>query len=224
MTAEIVPVEAVIFDYDGLLVDSEEAWFQACRYTCEQYGKEVPEEHRLDLMRSHLSLYLLERYELPATRPEVRKLLYGRFQELAKDIPLMDGAQYAVELLHNAGLPLAIGTGSDTAQVTEAVEQRGLDGFFDPIVGQDQVEHGKPEPDIYLRVAQLLGVAPEACLVFEDQPRGIRAAKAAGMLCIAVPNLHLGNQDYSQADAIISSLGEVSLELIQRVEASRLRR
>jgi beta-phosphoglucomutase-like phosphatase (HAD superfamily) len=128
----------------------------------------------------------------------------------------MPGANLAIlELLPE--YRLAVGSGSQTYQVEQSLKRHGLLRFFHTIVGQDQVLNGKPEPDIYQRVAMLEGVHPSRCFVLEDQPKGVEAAKRAGMKCIAVPNKHLKEEDFSAADLVIPSLGHLTLGVIERM-------
>lgn len=169
-------------------------------------------------MRSQLSAYLVKRFGLPVAADALRPELYGIVNGMLSDgIPLMPGAVHALDVLGEL-YPLAIGTGSRTHQVEAGLARLGLRDRFAAVVGSDQVEQGKPAPDIYLKAAADLGVASKNCAVFEDQPKGIQAAKAAGMLCVAVPNKYLPRADYSQADKIIPDLGAVSLALIREVE------
>ncbi len=208
-------IEAVIYDYDGLIVDTEDVWFRACQKVCGSYGVQVGEEHRLDLMRSRLSEYLVDRFALPTSGEELRVVLYGEVDDMMKDgIPVLPGAKQSIDRL-GAVYPLAIGSGSRLHRIESGLRRIGLRNRFKVLVGGDQVTHGKPAPDIYLKAAADLGVDPEACAVFEDQPKGIQAAKAAGMRCIAVPNQMLRGVDYSHADLVIPHLGKVSVGMIQ---------
>lgn len=217
-----VAIEGIIYDWDGLLVDTEDIWFQGCQQVCAEFGVEITEEHRLDLMRSDLSVYLVDRFRLPITADELRPTLYQFVDEaLEDDIPLLPGARQSIDIL-GPRYPLAIGTGSRTSQVETCLTRLGLRDRFAVVVGADQVENGKPAPDIYLKAAEALGLAPESCVALEDQPKGIQSAKAAGMTCIVVPNKSLPNADYSQADRIIPNLGHISLALIAEIESSRL--
>ncbi|MBI2592172.1 HAD family phosphatase [Candidatus Saccharibacteria bacterium] len=210
-------VEAIIFDYDGLLVDTENFWFEACRQVCSIYGVQITEEHRLDLMRSGLSAYLVESFFLPDSSDAIHSKIHAVFHQLTGGvIDLMPGVKPALKAL-DRHYPLAIGTGARTSLVQEDLSRLPLLDYFKVIVGSDQVARGKPEPDIYLRVAELLGTEPSFCVVFEDSPKGVQAAKAAGMLCIAVPNRYLKGIDYSQADRVINNLGQVSLQLLRQL-------
>ncbi|HSX05733.1 MAG TPA: HAD family phosphatase [Candidatus Saccharimonadales bacterium] len=216
----IRPIEAIIYDYDGLLVDTEDVWFRACQSVCAPFGVSITEKHRLDLMRSGLSAYLVEQFKLPIEADELRPTLYGVVDAMLADgIPLMPGAVQSIDLL-GARYPLAIGTGARTHQVERGLARVGIRERFRAVIGSDQLFNGeplrgKPAPDIFLKAAYELGAEPAACLVLEDQPKGVAAARAGGMRCIAVPNRFLVDADYSEATRVIPHLGAISLELIE---------
>lgn len=211
-------IEAIVFDYDGLLVDTENFWFEACQQVCAAYGVVVTEEYRLDLMRSGLSAYLIETFGLDDPIEIVRPRLHAAFQRMTGgSIDVMPGVDKALKT-YGSQYQLAVGSGSHTRDVENGLIRLSLSNRFEVIVGSDQVDQGKPQPDIYLKVAELLQIQPSACVVFEDQPKGVKAAKAAGMICVAVPNKYLKNANYSQADRIITDLGQASLKLIRELE------
>jgi HAD superfamily hydrolase (TIGR01509 family) len=104
---------------------------------------------------------------------------------------------------------MALASSSTQRVIDTVLEKLALVGVFDPVVSGEEVEHGKPAPDIFLRTAGLLEIPPETCLVIEDSANGVRAAKAAGMVCIGFRNPNSGAQDLSAADAIVASLDEI---------------
>jgi len=210
-------IEAVVFDWDGLVVDTENAWFQACQRVCAPHGVIITEEHRQDLMRSQLSAYLIDTFGLPVELEEFRPSLYAARDEiLGGTVPLLPGATDSIDCLGSA-MPLGVGTGARTFQVEGELAQLNLRDKFKAVVAADQVKRPKPEPDIYLEAANRLSVEPSDCVVLEDQPKGIKAAKAAGMICIAVPNKYLKGADYSEADVVVPHLGLVTVEFVQRL-------
>jgi len=214
---------AIIWDHDGIQVDTEDIWFRGSQYVGSLFDREVTEVHRRELQRSHLSEYLIERFDLDSTYEEVHELLYGKVDELAASLPLMAGVREATELCDRAGFVQGVGTGSDTAQVRERLTRLGLIGFFEAVVGQDRAgkNRPKPYPDIFLQTASELKVRPEDCLVIDDNPNGVAAARAANMACVAVPSSHVPKAEYDQADATIPSLEYFSLELIAHIDSSR---
>lgn len=120
----------------------------------------------------------------------------------------VDGSPELVRALARRGYRMAVASSSPMYEITEVVAALGLDGCFEFLISGETVEHPKPAPDIFLQAAAHMGVSPEDCIVIEDSSNGVRAAKAAGMTCIALRNPDSGNQDLTPADIIIDALGD----------------
>jgi HAD superfamily hydrolase (TIGR01509 family) len=146
---------------------------------------------------------------------EVVQRLLARYRE---SLPLLPGAVEAVERLAERW-PLGLASSSNREVIDAVLELAGLTGFFRATVSSEEVEHGKPAPDVYLEAAQRLGVGPISCAAVEDSRNGIRSARAAGMRVIAIPNPHYppNEETLALADAVIESLDELTPE---RVSAS----
>lgn len=202
---------AVIFDLDGLLIDSEPVHHEADRRLYAGFGRAWTE----DLQREFTGRRLVEqtetmrrRWELPASAEELLRRREAIFRELARtELRLMPGARRLLEALRAAGLPTGLGTSAERWFVDEVLRRFGLEGNFGATVSAGEVRRGKPYPDVYLEVARRLGVAPEACWVLEDAPSGVRAAKRAGMACLAIPSQRVdpGELD-GRADLLVASL------------------
>jgi len=184
-------VTHVIFDLDGVLLDTETIFIQAQREIFARFGMTLPESVRARMMGQPTWTavpWMLEQTGLPMTADEFiaerAALTIGPFSRA----DAMPGAMELTAHLRAHGVPQAIAT-SSSREMFAHKSQSAPDWFasFDAIVTSDDVEHGKPAPDIFLRAAALLGAPPEACLVFEDAPAGVQAALAAGMRVVALP-------------------------------------
>ncbi len=210
-------IKAIIFDYDGLLVDTDNIWFQSCIKLCKEYGVTIPQEDREDLMRGNLSEYLVQKYALPDPKEVIKPKLADLFDGITKNgISVLPGAIELVKKLSKK-YPLAVASGTNTKRLSASLKTLGIYNCFQVVIGIDQVKNGKPAPDTFLKAAEELHVDPKNCLVFEDQPKGLEAAKAASMFCIVVPNKHLKGIDYAKADKVIKSLTLVTDDIIQEI-------
>ncbi|GAA2505536.1 HAD family phosphatase [Streptomyces gobitricini] len=183
---------AVIFDLDGTLVDSEPNYYEAGRRLLAHHGvTDFGWERHTDFIgigtRETLEI-LKEEYGLDAP---IEELLAGKnrhYLELARAATEVFPEMRAfVELLHASGVPMAVASGSSRAAIEAVLGGTGLDAYLTTLVSAEEVERGKPAPDVFLEAARRLGVEPEHCVVLEDAPPGAAAAEAAGMRCIAVP-------------------------------------
>ncbi|OKK03371.1 hydrolase [Streptomyces sp. CB03234] len=183
---------AVIFDLDGTLVDSEPNYYEAGRRLLERYGvTDFGWDRHTDFIgigtRETLEV-LKEEYGIDAP---IEELLAGKnrhYLELARAATEVFPEMRAfVELLHARGVPMAVASGSSRAAIEAVLGGTGLDAYLTTLVSAEEVERGKPAPDVFLEAARRLGVEPAHCVVLEDAPPGAAAATAAGMRCIAVP-------------------------------------
>jgi HAD superfamily hydrolase (TIGR01509 family) len=211
---------AIIFDMDGVLVDSEPLDFKACNILLEQEG--VPpiteEENRTHLLGTTVDetwrrlmglrrlprplAYYTERYD-----PIVRELLQ-------EDLGPQPGVLRLLEALRQRKMKAAVASSSLRAWVDLKLSILGLQEAFDLVLGGDEVGRGKPEPDIYLLATQGLGLPPKECIAIEDSPVGIAAAVAAGTYTVAVRTSFTQGMDVSQAHLILDSLESFDLALL----------
>lgn len=209
-----VTVRAVVFDLDGLLVDSEPLQIAAWQAFLAGYGRRLEDGLLNELFGLRLrdsARLVIERLGLPLTLEQV---LAGRdaifLDSLAGRLRPMPGARELVTELAARGIPLALATSGHRHYVERALAEIGLAGAFPVHVTAEDVEQGKPAPDCYRLAAARLGLRPEACLALEDAPLGVRAARAAGLRCLAIPNEHTRSlPGLQEADAILPSLHEV---------------
>ncbi len=205
---------AVVFDMDGLLLDTETLWTHAEEELFRRHGAEFTFDDKLAVMGTtedftaryyaeRLGRSLAQGYELFG---EMRKIMISLLQLQVQGRP---GAIELVDRLRGR-VPLALASNSGREIVDTALATARLAEAFDAIVTADDVSDGKPAPDIYLLACERLGVRPEDSLALEDTPSGIAAAKAAGLACIAVPQF--AETDVSEADRVIDSLEELLAE------------
>jgi HAD superfamily hydrolase (TIGR01509 family) len=215
-------ITAVVLDMDGVLIDSEQLWDEVREQLARERGGRWHERAQAEMMgmsSTEWSRYMHDVIGL-AEPPEeinaevVRRLL-ARYRG---SLPLMPGAVAAVERLA-ARWPLGLASSSNREVIDTVLELAGIAHLFRATVSSEEVEHGKPAPDVYLEAARRLGVDPTSCAAVEDSANGIRSARAAGMRVIAIPNPHYPPSEdvLALADVVLHSLDELTPE---RVSAS----
>jgi HAD superfamily hydrolase (TIGR01509 family) len=207
-------IEAVVFDLDGLLIQTEELWDEVRESLArERGGRYGPEEQRAMMGMSSLewSRYMHEHVGLPESPDEISAevvdRLAGRYRQR---LPLIDGAAEAVERLA-ARWPLAVASSSNRELIDLVLELSGLASRFEATVSSEEVARGKPAPDVYVEACRRLGVEPTKAAAVEDSHSGIRSAKAAGMRVIVIPNPSFppGDEALADADLVLGSLAEL---------------
>jgi len=215
----------VIWDMDGTLVDTAELHFEAWRVTCAELGR--------DFSRAEFAATFGRR------NPDIMDFLFpGRFSAAEVDrigerkeqlyraaaerlgVTLLPGVRPLMEGLHRLGVKQAIGSSAPRANLDLILRLTGIEGFLSAVVSAEDTTRGKPDPQVFLVAAQRLGVEPRRCVVFEDAPAGVEAAKAGGMKCIAVRFVGHHSADKlarAGADRVVASLEEVSPEDVLRL-------
>jgi HAD superfamily hydrolase (TIGR01509 family) len=213
-------VRAVVFDLDGLLIDSEPlqawAWYE---YVA-RFGTSMTPA----ILNRMLGLRAVDAVKIPIEMLDLpvdeETALRERDEIFLAAVPgaihAHDGAVELIDELRAREIPIALATSGHRRYVDLALASAGLTGRFDQEVTAELVTRGKPNPDVYLRAADLLGTPPEACLALEDAPNGVTAAKAATMRCFAIPGDHATPEAVSHADAVLGSLNDVLGELARR--------
>jgi HAD superfamily hydrolase (TIGR01509 family) len=209
--------EAFLFDLDGTLLDSEILWVEAIRQALEERGRPVSPARALELVygKAWSDIYgrIVQEYgDAYPSRAAMTERTRVLFEELrrTRDIRI----ESSIELLARLGArhPVAIVSGSTRRMIAESIAFMGVEKFVRLFVGAEDYPVGKPDPACFLIAARQLGAAPAACVVFEDSAAGVRAAKAAGMACIALRRPGRPVQDLSGADEILPDLGEFRAE------------
>ena len=184
---------AVIFDNDGLTLDTEVTWTRAEAALYARYGVEFTLDHKREMLGTSgaKSAMAMERHLDQAGRghelhAELRALVHDELDGAGVDA--MPGARELIAALRERRVPIGLATNSGREFATRALRAAGVLDCFDAVVSAEEVEHPKPAPDVYLEAARRLGVDPGSCLVVEDSFNGVRAGKAAGMIVVLVPN------------------------------------
>jgi beta-phosphoglucomutase family hydrolase len=208
-------IKAVIFDMDGVLVDSEPFHVQNEKMMFEKLGLDISDEEHAGYMGTATDVMweqIIRNKNLSLDVAELTAKTIQQeipfFQSLDKIEP-MPGLLVLLEKLQEKKIPMAVASSSDAKIISIILEKSELRGYFDYAVSSSEVGKSKPEPDVFLHAAKLLGVSPEKCVVFEDSKNGIKAAKAAGMCCIAYSGANSGEQDRIAADMHIQSFDDL---------------
>ena len=209
-------IEAVIFDLDGVIVQSEDAHIEAEKQTFLKYGVSVSAEelHKYTgTTAKAMFTELIAKYKLDTTFEEINlqkeKILLKLLKE---DAAPTKGVIILIQELKQRGIKLAIGSSSTRILVEYVLKKLNITHLFDSVIAAEDVEHSKPNPEIFLKAAMNLGVDPSQCLVIEDAQLGVEAAKRAGMKCVGYSNPHSGNQDLSKADIVIDDFSKLDIE------------
>jgi HAD superfamily hydrolase (TIGR01509 family) len=207
-------ISAVVFDLDGVIVDSEQVWDEVReQYTRETGGTYGPNAARdmMGMSAPEWSQYMAESLDVPGTPDEINTAIVERMLQRYGDAPpLIPGAVDAVRAVGER-FPLGLASSSNPELIEVVLRVTGLDHLIRVAVSSQEVARGKPAPDVYLEAARRLEVAPEDCTAVEDSHNGIRSAKAAGMRVIAVPNPHYPPDDdaLALADIVVSSVTDI---------------
>jgi HAD superfamily hydrolase (TIGR01509 family) len=209
-------VDALIFDFDGLIVDSETPGFQAWSEVYASHGCALPFEKYSACIGTiggfDLHAYLEEQSGRPLDRTDLERACNTRWLQLMHAQPLLPGIAACVSAARQRGLKLAIASSSTQTWVTRNLRKFGLLDHFDAICTSDYVSTVKPDPALYLLALEKLGVTADAAIAFEDSPNGILAAKRAGIFCIAIPNPLTKDLPLDMADRRLRSLEEFNLD------------
>ena len=212
-----LPIDAIICDMDGLLVDSEGLSVEAWRVALAEHGVMLTDADVAEMFGLRIdedAALLIARYHLTASVAELVDAKSARMLAMVQThLAAMPGARELADWLIGEAVPHALATSGLGDYATACLTATGLLAAFPIRVSGEQVPHGKPAPDIFLEAARRIGCAPERCLVLEDAPHGVAAANAAGMRVIAVPNTFTAPLAFPPVTARMSSLHEVLAQL-----------
>jgi HAD superfamily hydrolase (TIGR01509 family) len=208
---------ALVFDLDGVLLDSEQVWNEAKEELVRERGgrwREDAPRKMMGMSSPEWAGYLHDELGVPLEPDAISDEVVRRLERIYRDrLPLVDGATAAVERLAGR-LPLGLASSSNREIIDLFLELSGLGPHFAVTISSEEVARGKPAPDVYLEVLRRLAADPAGSVAVEDSENGIRAANAAGMRVVALPNLHYPPDPavLAEADEVVGSLHELTVE------------
>lgn len=220
-------IQALVFDFDGLIMDTEGPQIEAWQEVYGHYNQVLPQEKWMLILGSDYTAFdpLLYLRDLVGGRIDleaVRRLQDDRANEIIAGLGALPGVREYLDQAIELGLRLAVASSSDAAWVTGKLERLGLRHYFEFIVTKEYVERVKPDPALYEVAVQKLGVQPQDALALEDSPNGLRAAKLAGLRTLAVRSDLTRDLALEDADLIVDSLADLPLqEVLSRLNGAR---
>ncbi len=204
-------IQAFIFDMDGVIIDSEPLHFSADKMLLQEFGVTITDEELHAYVGTTDRLMwseLKEKYNLQLSLDELlaRQKQYKRQVFTGRELQPVKGINELLGDLKKKGIPTGLASSSARDFIELILQKLKIRAYFQAVVSGEEVENSKPAPDIFLQAAKLLNAAPANCVVLEDSEHGVKAAKAAGMKCIAYRNPSSGRQDLSAADKIVTTL------------------
>jgi HAD superfamily hydrolase (TIGR01509 family) len=212
-------IDAVVFDLDGLLLDTEQLWDEVRETLARERGGRWSERAQADMMgmsSPEWSRYMHDVVGLSDAPDEIAAEVVGRMEARYREaLPLLPGARRAVERLA-ARWPLGLASSSNRPLIDLALEVGALEPYFAATVSSEEVAHGKPAPDVYVEACRRLGVDPRRAAAIEDSRNGIRSAHAAALRVVAIPNAHFppDEEALALADRVLSSLEELDANAV----------
>lgn len=217
-------IDAIVFDLDGVIIDSEQVWDEVREGLARERGGRWSEQAQADMMgmsSTEWSRYMHDVVGLPEPPEEInREVVVRMLDRYSHDLPLIDGAVEAVKRLADRR-PLGVASSSNRELIDRVLEVAGLAPYFRVTVSSEEVGRGKPAPDVYLEAARRLGVEPQHAVAIEDSANGIRSAHAAGMAVVAIPNRAFPPPPdvLAQAAVVLDSIEELDGDVV--TEAGR---
>lgn len=209
---------AVIFDMDGVLIDSVRFHWQAMNQVLAKYNIRIEDDQLRNYIGQsviHQLNQISEKFSTPLDIDAIIEELKPIKEELQRGIQPKEGAVKLLRLLHDNNIPVAVGTSSTRVDTIRKLTDAGILNEFQILVTHDDVTAHKPDPTVYLTAAKQLQLEATSCIVFEDAPSGIEAAKRAGMKCVAVQTPYTNGDDLSGATLSVESLADVTFDLIK---------
>lgn len=217
-------ITAIIFDMDGVLIDSEPMHLEAANRILGREGHALSAKDNEPYLGWNEEAYWTDLKRRFALRDEVSRYIHDRHEVLVEmlreELPVSEGVEEVIAALRDAGLALAVASSSERDLIDHVLEGSGLGRYFEVVASGDEVKCAKPDPEIFLLAAERLGKKPEECLVFEDSVNGVNAARAAGMRCVRVITEMTRNLEFPMVDQEIMGFTNLDAnELVGRIGA-----
>ncbi len=218
--------EALIFDFDGLIIDTETPDYSSWQETFSSYQVTLDRTLWAGFIGGALGTFdvyqhLEDLVGAPVDRDSVQAIRRKRYLDLVEANPVRPGVEEYLEETRRLGLKLGVASSSSRDWVEDHLNRRGLLAYFDRVVCRDDVTSVKPDPEVYVRCAAGLGARPGATLAIEDSANGVTAAKGAGIFCVVVPNPMTADMDLGHADLRLEALTDLPLEAVLEAAARR---
>lgn len=215
-------MNTIIFDMDGVLIDSEYTYLESKTNMLNDAGYDVDISYQYQFMGTtytYMWQAMKEELDLPLEVEDyISEMNLRRAEMIERDgVKPIKNIQQFVKQLHEAGFRMAVASSSPKKDIEFAMDSLNLAQYFEYLVSGEEVENSKPAPDVFLYAASLLEVAPEECIAFEDTKNGSKAAKSANMYTIGFENPDYPKQDLSAADEIITDFTQVDIERLKRI-------
>lgn len=217
---------AIVFDFDGLILESESPIFNSVGQVFQEHGVELTLDAWSRVIGGagtghDIYAHLEERIGRSVDREALREDVRSRHRAVVWSLPAQEGVEEYIAHAKERGLRLAVASSSSSEWVNGQLERLGLSRHFEAVLTRDDVERTKPAPDLYLAAIRRLGVASHEAIAIEDSPNGVTAAQAAGMFCLAVPNDITRAMQIDHADVIADSLASFPLASLLETHAQR---
>jgi HAD superfamily hydrolase (TIGR01509 family) len=213
------PVQAVVFDLDGIILDSEQTWNEARTQLARQYGRTWTHRDQVDMMGSSPRTWpaqMAQKLSLPLAPEDIRQSVVGTLLESYKrSLPIVPRAPEVARALAT-NWPLGLASSSDRAVIDYVLELADLSNLFTVTVSSEEVDNGKPSPDIYLETCRRMGVDPKNCVAIEDSWSGLVSAASAGLAVIAIPNkTYQPSREFVQlADVTLQDISDLTPAIV----------
>ncbi|MEO5837702.1 MAG: HAD-IA family hydrolase [Acidimicrobiales bacterium] len=216
-------IDAFVFDFDGLIVDTEWCEYVSISEQFQRYGHAYAVEHFQKFVGTAWPTGWTDELSDAVGEPLDPVVLHAarrlRRDEMLHAMGVLPGVVELLDLARDHGLALAVASSSTRDWVEPHLERLGLRDRFAAVLTRDDVEHAKPAPDLFSAAARALDAAPGKTIVFEDSFNGCTAAKAAGMVCVVAPNRITAIQDFGHADLVVPTLAQLELETLRQLIA-----
>ncbi len=213
-------MKAIIFDMDGVIIDSEPLHFELERELLEEFGGKVSKEEHETFVGTtdyHMWDTFKNKFDLEPSIEEFIEMKKKKFVQNIHRVKLIENFHGFLVKVHEEGYAVALASSNNKKAVDSIIENFGLDKYFKVAISGEDVTNGKPNPEIFLKAANKINAEPYECLVIEDSTNGVIAAKAAGMKCVGLKNPSSGNQDLSKADLVIENFNELNIDTMKRL-------